>query len=57
MKNTPRTLDAATARTLAVEASCDPRTIIRVFRGEQVRGMAGDRARAVLLAHGLLNTK
>jgi hypothetical protein len=52
--NKPRTLDAGTARKLAVEASCDPRTIVRVHRGEVVRGIAGERAREVLIKHGLL---
>jgi hypothetical protein len=48
------TLDAATARRLAVEASCDPKTIIKALRNEPVRGMAGYRAREVLEKHGLL---
>ena len=52
--NAPRTLDAGTARKLAVEASVDPRTILRAFRGEAVRGIAGDRARDVLIKHGFL---
>lgn len=56
MTNTARTLDAAMARKLAVEASCDPRTIQRVFRGEEVRGLPGKRAREVLEAHGLVQT-
>lgn len=47
-------LDKATIRELAVKASCDPRTIDKVFRGEVVRGMSGHRARAVLAAAGLL---
>ena len=53
--NTPSRLDAGTARKLAVEASCDPRTIVRVHRGEDVRGIAGQRAREVLIKHGLLS--
>lgn len=44
----------STARKLAVEASCDPRTIYRVYRGEKVRGLAGERARTVLERHGFL---
>ena len=55
--NTPRSLDAATKRRLAVEASTDPRTIERVYRGELVRGLAAERARAVLTASGLLTEK
>ena len=54
MKNAARRLDAATARKLAVEASCDPRTIQRVFEGEAVRGLPGERARDVLVKHGFL---
>jgi len=53
--NTSRKLDAATARKLAVEASCDPRTLQRVLEGEAVRGLAGERARQVLEKHGLLS--
>lgn len=41
-------LDNATKRSLAVEASCDPRTIEKVLRGDDVRGLAGHRARAVV---------
>jgi hypothetical protein len=54
MKTTPRKLDAATARKFAVEASCDPRTLRRILDGEAVRGLAGERARKVLVKHGLL---
>ncbi|UQA57479.1 hypothetical protein [Polyangium aurulentum] len=50
-----RSLDAATARRLAVEASTDPRTIQRVWCGDFVRGLAGERARAALVAAGLLS--
>lgn len=46
--------DKATVRELAVKASCDPRTILKVLRGEAVRGMAGHRARAAVLALDLL---
>lgn len=42
------------ARKLAVEASVDPRTIVRTLEGRRVRGMAGDRARRVLVEAGLL---
>jgi hypothetical protein len=54
---TPRKLDASTARRLAVEASCDPRSLQRVLDGEEVRGLAGERAREVLIKHGLLTVR
>lgn len=41
-------------RQLAVEANVDPRTIVRVLRGEEVKGNAGDRARAACVKAGLL---
>ena len=37
-----------------MKASCDPRTIEKAFNGEDVRGVAGDRARAALREMGLL---
>jgi hypothetical protein len=43
--------DDATIRELSVAASVDPRTIRKILRGEQVRGMAGKRARAALARH------
>ena len=52
MPSSSITLDSATLRLLAVRASCDPRTVARVARGEPVRGMAGRRARAALVAMG-----
>ena len=52
MLKPPIKLDTSTLRLLAVRASCDPRTILRVARGEVVRGMAGRRARAALIALG-----
>lgn len=54
MKNTRRQLDAATRRRLAVAASTDPRTIEKVYRGLDVRGLAGERARLVLEKEGYL---
>lgn len=36
--------DAITLRKLGLEFEVDPRTIIKVIRGEPVRGMAGQRA-------------
>ena len=49
----PRPIDYPTARRLAVEAQVDPRTILRLARGGNVRGMAGERARAALAELGL----
>ena len=40
----------------AVSVSVDPRTLRRVLRGEEVRGLAGYRAREALAARGLLPT-
>jgi len=51
---TPRTPDAATVRRLAVAADFDPRTILKELHGRRARGMAGHRARAVLVQEGLL---
>jgi hypothetical protein len=48
-------LDAATLRRLAVRASCDPKTIQKLWRGGNVRGLAGQRAWAVLREAGLLD--
>ena len=41
-------LDAGTLRRLAVEFDVDPRTILKVHRGEYVRGMARRRAERAL---------
>jgi hypothetical protein len=46
-------VDKATIRELSVKASCDPRTIEKLLRGERVRGMAGHRARQALAAAGV----
>jgi len=54
---TSRHLDASTVRALAVESGTDPRTVQRVYQGHRVRGMAGKRARLVLVAVGLLPEK
>lgn len=49
-------LDAATARRIAVAASCDPRTVLREFlRPGAVRGLPGSRIREALLSEGLLS--
>ncbi|HKW48699.1 MAG TPA: hypothetical protein VJN70_14720 [Gemmatimonadaceae bacterium] len=47
-------IDAATLRRLSVTASCDPRTIRKMLRGEKVLGLAGERARAALIKEGLI---
>ncbi len=47
-------LEAAHVRRLAVKASCDPRTIKKLLKGERVTGLAGQRARAALVEAGLL---
>lgn len=54
--SSPRTPDASTIRRLAVEADVDPRSIHAVLRGRDVRGMAGRRARDVLVRHGFVAT-
>jgi len=52
MARTLHDLDAATARELAVEARCDPRTIRKVLAGAPVRGLARRRAASALTAAG-----
>lgn len=49
---TKKLIEASTLRRLAVEASCDPRTISRVAEGLEVRGLAGQRAKRVLIGAG-----
>ena len=49
-----RRLTEGQRRALAVKASCDPRTVEKVLRGEPVRGIAGERAHAALVDAGLL---
>lgn len=51
---TRRTIDESQARRLAVQADCDPRTIRKALRGEDVKGMAGERARKALREAGML---
>lgn len=41
-------IDAATLRRIAVEASCDPRTVVAVLCGKTTRGLAFERAKAAL---------
>lgn len=47
-------LDKATARRLAVKADCDPRTITKALCGEPIKGMSGQRARAIFAEIGLI---
>lgn len=53
-KQKPSVVDYPRARELAVAASVDPRTILKVARGELVKGMPGRRAEKVLREAGLL---
>ena len=50
-------IDAGNARHLAVRAGVDPRTIYKLVRGEDVKGMAGNRAREVLIEAGYLTKR
>jgi len=50
-------LEYAQLRELAVRASCDPRTVSKVLRGEKVRGMPAHRALKVLKRAGLLTAE
>jgi hypothetical protein len=52
MKTTPADLDVLKARRLAVEASVDERTLLKVAAGQRVIGMAYVRARKALEAAG-----
>lgn len=49
-----KTPDIATKRRLALEASVCEKTITKLLRGGAVRGLAGQRARAILEREGLL---
>ena len=40
---TPRAYDAHRLRMIAVAASCDPRSVVRVLRGEPIRSSVGER--------------
>ena len=44
--------DQATRRRLSVEASCDPRTLDKIIKGNSVKGLAGYRAREALVRAG-----
>ena len=50
-------LDTTTLRSLAVEAEVDPRTMLRVLNGEPAFNLARQRARRVLVAHGLIKNE
>lgn len=53
MKIKQRTIDEATARKLAVEANCDPRTVRKALNGN-VQSLSALRAVKVLIKAGLL---
>lgn len=46
-------IEAFQARAIAVDAQCDPRTVIRFIEGASVRPMLHARIRTALAAHGL----
>lgn len=52
MKRHADLIDAATLRKVAVDAMCDPRTVMAVLRGETVRGLAYERAKEALKKAG-----
>jgi uncharacterized protein YbjT (DUF2867 family) len=52
MKPTPLEIDVLRARRIAAEASVDERTLVKVLRGDRVRGMPYVRARQALEAAG-----
>lgn len=45
-------ITAGIVRAIAVEASVDPRSVVKVLRGEHVKGIPGDRIREALVARG-----
>lgn len=47
--------DDLTETSVEAQASVDPRTLEKILRGEAVSGLAGDRARKILVEAGLLN--
>lgn len=49
-----RFISTGRARLLAAQASVDPRTLDKLLRGEEVSGLAGERARKILIENGLL---
>ena len=51
--DTSRRLPVHLARKVAVTADADPRSVFKVYAGEPVRGMAGDRIRAALRELGI----
>jgi hypothetical protein len=50
----PVTADALTIKRLALEACCDPRSIVHRLQGRKVRGLTGARIDRVLREAGLL---
>lgn len=55
MTRPQRCLDTCTLRRLAVKGDVDPRSLKKVLAGKRVRGMAGYRAKLVLVEAGLLS--
>lgn len=53
MSDTAPLVDELTRREIAVEARCDPRSVLRELRGERVRGVVGERIRRALRARSL----
>lgn len=49
-----RTIDEATARRIAVQLNCDPRTVRKALRGE-VKSLAALKAQKALIEAGLLD--
>lgn len=45
-------IDAATLRRVSVEASCDPRTVVAVLKGDSTHGLAYERAKKALESAG-----
>ncbi len=54
MSTPSKHVEAEMLRRLAVAAEVDPRTLRKLLRGAEVKGMAGRRARQVLADAGLL---
>ena len=52
-----RLISTSRARRLAAEAEVDPRTLVKILEGKPVLGMAGDRARRVLIAAGYIKAE
>jgi hypothetical protein len=53
MNNLGQDVSLRSIRRAAVNAEVDERTVRKILRGEHVRGVAGERARAALRAMGI----